>query len=484
MKQQITKLLYLSIAVSAVPLLASEPFNNIQGFYGERAAGLGGAFTALSDDPSGAYYNPAGLGFTHNDGISISASNFKNAKRSYLNIDTPGQTYNQTSQGYNPNFVGLVKNFDKWKFAFSIVNTYNYAYNRADQVNYPLVSPTINTTRNYTKENYSQLLVGPSIAYLLTDKLSLGATLYYLSDTKNVARTQFQQFSDLSYVMRSYVDNRQTSGIMPIIGIQYQPWQKISLGMSIRRIIVTGGNRLYNEVYVDSARRAGTSAVDFVEGTGDGFSSIENGVLTNKPKLTTAIPQTSEIRWGVAFFPTARFLASFDIIHTTGYKKRRNQDELSGSGSRITYTTTDTEIRELTRSATTNFALGMEYYLMDTFSVLAGIYTNEPNTKKVSWAQSAADLYLQTAVANQISATSGENSIVYRIPRSGTDPRNEYSRNRGISLGFSWVTSKSSLSVTYIREVGSGNSRIDPNSLSQSFEYSAHSVYVMVSSRN
>ncbi len=476
--------LSLLIVFSVSSLIASEPFNNIQGFYGERAAGLGGAFTALSDDPSGAYYNPAGLGFTHNDGISISASNFKNTKRSYINIDTPGQTYNQTSQGYNPNFVGLVKNFDKWKFAFSIVNTYNYAYNRADQVNYPLVSPTINTTRNYTKENYSQLLVGPSFAYLLSDKLSLGATLYYIHDTKNVSRTQFQQFSDLTYVMRSYVDNRQTSGLMPIIGIQYQPIPKLSLGMSVRRIFVTGGNRLYNEVYVDSSRRPGTSAVDFIEGTGDGFSSIENGVLTNKPKLTTAIPQTSEIRWGVAFFPTSRFLAAFDIIHTTGYKMKRNQDEFSRSGNRLTYTTTDSEVRELTRSATTNFALGMEYYIMDTFSILGGIYTNEPNTKKISWTESATDLYLQTAFANQLSRTIGDNSIAYRLPRSGTDPRNEYSRNRGISLGFSWVTSKSSLSVTYIREIGSGNSRIDPNSLSQSFEYSAHSIYVMVSSRN
>jgi long-chain fatty acid transport protein len=470
--------------LSTTSLLASEPFNNIQGFYGERAAGLGGAFTALSDDPSGAYYNPAGLGFTHNDGISISASNFKNVKRSYINIDTPGQTYNQTSQGYNPNFVGLVKNFDKWKFAFSIVNTYNYAYNRADQVNYPLVSPSINTTRNYVKENYSQLLVGPSLAYLLTDKLSLGATLYYLSDTKNVARTQFQQFSDLSYVMRSYVDNRQTSGLMPIIGIQYQPWQKVSLGMSVRRIFVTGGSRLYNEVYVDSSRRAGSSAVDFIEGTGNGYSSIENGVITQKPKLTTGIPQTTEIRWGAAFFPTARFLASFDIIYSSGYKTRRNQDEFSRNGNRLVYSTTDTEVRELTRSSTMNLAAGVEYYLMDTFSILGGIYTNEPNTKPISWTQSAVDLYLQNTFANQISATSGNNSIVYNYARSGTDPRNEYSRNRGLSLGFSWVTSKSSVSVTYIRETGHGNSRIDPNSLSQSFEYSAHSVYIMVSSRN
>ncbi|MCZ8154498.1 MAG: transporter, Ompp1/FadL/TodX family protein [Leptospira sp.] len=480
LKQIIGSLLFASLS----SLNASEPFNNIQGFYGERAAGLGGAFTALSDDPSGAYYNPAGLGFTYNDGISISASNFKNVKRSYLNIDTPGQTYNQTHQGFDPNFIGLLKNFDKWKFAFSIVNTYNFAYNRADQVNFPLVSPTINTTRNYTKERYNQLLVGPSIAYLVTNKLSLGATLYYMSDTKEVSRSQFQQFSDLSYVMRSYVDNRQTSGLMPILGIQYQPFQKVSLGMSIRRIFVTGGNRLYNEVYVDSKRAPGTSAVDFIEGSSSAFSAVEAGALVQKPKLTSSIPQTTEIRWGAAFFPTSRFLTSFDVIYTSGYKVKQSQDEFSRRGTRNTFTMTDSELRELTRTSTTNFAFGMEYYLMDTFAILAGVYTNEPNTKPISWTQSAVDLYLQNTFANQIQATSGDNTFVYKVARSGTDPRNEYSRNRGLSLGFSWATSKSSVSVTFIREVGQGNSRIDPNSLSQSFEYSAHSLYIMVSSRN
>lgn len=462
----------------------SEPFHNIHGFYGERAAGLAGAFTAIADDPSGAYYNPAGLGFTYNDRISISASNFKDTKRKYINIDTPGQTYNQTHQGFDPNFIGLLKNFDRWKFAFSIVNTYNYAYNRADQVNFPLVSPSINTTRNFTKERYNQLLVGPSIAYLLTDKLSIGATLYYLNDTKDVSRTQFQQFSDLSYVMRTFVDNRRTSGLMPVIGIQYQPIDKVSLGASFRHIQVMGGSRLYNEVYLDSTRRPGSTAVDFIEGTGAASSAIEAGVLTQRPALNTRIPETSELRVGVAYFPTSRFLASFDIIRTSGYRAKQNQNEVSSLGSRVTYTIADSEVRELTRVATTNFATGMEYYIADTFSVLAGFYTNEPNTKPISWTESAVDLFLQNQFGNQIQASSGDATVRYRLPRSGTDPRNEYSRNRGISLGFSWVTSKSSVSVTYIREVGTGNSRIDANSLSQRFEYEANSIYIMVSSKN
>src|SRR5215475_15687393 len=39
---------------------------------GGRAAGMGGAFTALADDGSGAYYNPGGLAFVHASSLSFS----------------------------------------------------------------------------------------------------------------------------------------------------------------------------------------------------------------------------------------------------------------------------------------------------------------------------------------------------------------------------------------------------------------------------
>jgi hypothetical protein len=466
------------------PIFASEPYNNIYGFYGERSAGLSGAFTAISDDPSGAYYNPAGLAFAHQDGFSISASNYKTADRKYKNIDTPGQVYTQSHQGLDPNFVGILKSFDTWKFGFSIVNTYNLTYDRTDQVNYPLVSPTINQTRNYLKQNDSQILVGPSASFLITDKLAFGTTLYYLQDVKKSSRTQFQQFTNNTYVMRSFIDNRQTSGLLPIIGLQYQAMDKLSFGLSLRRIIVTGGNRLYNEVYVDSIRGSGRSSVDFIEGTQTNFTSIEGGIISQKPKLIGSIPETTELRFGTAYFPSSKLLASFDIIYTSGFKSFREQNEIQSQGARWNYIVNDKEIRELTRISTLNFAFGTEYYLADTFAISAGFYTNNANTKPISWTESAIDLGLQNYNSNQLKATSGNGSITYQIPRSGTNPRNEYSNNRGISLGISWVTSKSSISLTYIKEIGKGNSRIDPNSLSQAFEYNAQTLYVMVSSRN
>lgn len=465
-------------------ITSSEPFHNISGFYGERAAGLAGAYSAISDDPSGAFYNPAGLGFAYQDSFSISASNFKESDRKYKNIDTPGQVYSQSHSNFDPNFVGILKSYENWKFGFSIVNTYNLNYDRTDQVNFPLISPSIDQTRNYTKENLSQLLIGPSAAFLLTDRLSLGFTLYYMRDTKKSFRSQFQQFADSSYVTKTFVDNRQTTGLLPIVGLQYQASDKISIGASLRRILVTGGNRLYNEVYTDSLRATSSNPVDFVEGTGSEFSSIEAGVVKLRPRLVTSIPEITELRGGIAFFPTNKFLASFEMMYTSGFKSFRSQDELSLTQASVNYTIHDKEIRELTRISTINYAAGFEYFLADSFSISSGLFTNEPNVKPVSWLESSIDLAIQNQTGNQLKSTSGGASVTYQNPRSGTDPRNEYSRNRGISLGMSWVNAKSSISLTYIRELGKGNSRIDPNSLSQSFEYSSHTFYVMVSSRN
>lgn len=50
---------------------------------GDRATGLGGAFTALSDDSSGVYYNPAGLAEAPSSSISLFGSVFGYASQSY-----------------------------------------------------------------------------------------------------------------------------------------------------------------------------------------------------------------------------------------------------------------------------------------------------------------------------------------------------------------------------------------------------------------
>ena len=61
------------IVVLTSPLLAQQ--GNYQNYpLGARAAGLGGAFTAVADDSTSAWYNPGGLAFLNSTSVSLSAT--------------------------------------------------------------------------------------------------------------------------------------------------------------------------------------------------------------------------------------------------------------------------------------------------------------------------------------------------------------------------------------------------------------------------
>lgn len=64
-----------AIAALAAPA-AAQPTNYDGQLIGERAAGMGGAFTAVADDGSAFFYNPAGLARVRRSGISLAANTY------------------------------------------------------------------------------------------------------------------------------------------------------------------------------------------------------------------------------------------------------------------------------------------------------------------------------------------------------------------------------------------------------------------------
>ncbi|MEM7182413.1 MAG: transporter, Ompp1/FadL/TodX family protein [Spirochaetota bacterium] len=482
---QINKLLTIVLFILPCTLFP-DSYHNINGFYGERAAGLGGAYTAISDDPSGAFYNPAGIGFAYDNSISISASNYRIIEKDYLNVDSPGEAYGQISRNFLPNFIGVITSYDEMKVGFSIVNTINENFTRNDQITIPVYSPTINNYKIYNVETYNQVLFGPSIGYALSEKFSVGGTLYFFEDNNQLTITQLQQFNDSSYVMVADVDNRRTVGVIPILGIQYMPTEKLSLGLSLRQTIVTGRNRLLSQVYADSLVASRTNNIRFSEGTDSFYGSVdENNNIIKRPNPTGEVPQVAEIRAGFAYFANKRFMTSFDIIHTSGYRKSKQQIESmigGAAGAKVIWY--DPEILELTQRATTNFALGIEYYLLDNLSLLLGSYTNDSNAPKIDWADTAIKDYARSIIGSEVSATANGLTLAYAIPAFQFNPRSEYVNNIGYSVGLSWASAKASISLTIGRETGYGTSKIDVNSLAQPLQYSGTSFYIVATSRN
>ncbi len=95
-------------------------YNNI--LMGERALGLGGAYTAVADDPSGNYYNPAGIAYSNGRTLSGSVNTFYRANTVYE--DALGTNdYSRESTGLLPNFFGMVQPFWKGTVGFSYAVT-------------------------------------------------------------------------------------------------------------------------------------------------------------------------------------------------------------------------------------------------------------------------------------------------------------------------------------------------------------------------
>ncbi len=468
----------------SVTTLDADAFHNINGFFGEKAAGLGGAYTAISDDPSGAYYNPAGLTFAYDNSISLSASNITRTNKNYENVIGPGQGYSRNSQNYIPNFFGIVKEYGKYKIGFSIVNTLNETFDRTDQVVNPIYYPSVRSLRSFNIESYNQVQTGVSIARPITEKLSIGATLYYTHDTANLTNTALVQFANKGFNSITGNDNRKTVGFYPIIGLMYMPNNKVSLGLSLRHQFVTGGNRLTNGFALSS--NTNSDSIVFAEGTDKaGGGSIGNSIYKTGA-LNGRIPETTEIRTGIAFFPTKKFMAAFDTIYTSGFKRNSNQNEIYFFGGRNNeLVLKDSDIQELRRYATMNFALGIEYYLTDNFSMRAGTFTNNASSKNISWIRTAVEAANRDAGSDRETLAQTQNGIIsYQLSSLRTPVRNEYVNLIGYSLGFSWSTSRASIGLTIVKESGKGGSQLDSTRPSQQMSYDSTAIYVIVSSKN
>lgn len=83
-------LVMISLVLGLVSICHGREISKQNYLIGEQAAGMGGAFTAMSSDPACSYYNPAGLAGLKKPGLSVSASVYQGHWEEYedlLNVD-------------------------------------------------------------------------------------------------------------------------------------------------------------------------------------------------------------------------------------------------------------------------------------------------------------------------------------------------------------------------------------------------------------
>lgn len=343
-------LVLLLITFSCLTLAFADDYHYNNTLIGDRAAGMAGAYIAVSDDPSGMYYNPAGLAYSTGRNLSVSVNAYYNLQKKYEGV-IGGNGWTRTSSSLLPNFFGISQPIGKIKIGFSYAVP-DSALEDQDQTFYNLPS----TLTGYTVPQYvinfnnedNTYNIGPSIAIDLGKKAAIGLTLYghirhsqwifnenvFLKDSSNNISTNWtNQYFEAS-----------EEGIKPVLGIIFSPVDKFSIGL------------VGSKTFLFSQETTFQQTVKAYNKT-----DIDRTVVTSNDKKKYPY----QLGIGAAYFPTKALLISADLNYFSPVKY---EDVILGHQD---------------RRYVLNGTVGIEYYFTPKYAMRLGAYTNMANTKKM-----------------------------------------------------------------------------------------------------
>jgi len=189
MTRQVLALLALYIA----PLsLYANPNHNINQVVGDRALGMAGAYAAISDDPAGMYYNPAGIAYSRSANISANVNTVQSLNITYQDALAEEFDYNRNSFQVLPNFFGVVQPLGGWMVGFSssIVDSAQENQDQSFLAFDHIESLILNISNLDTVYN-----VGPTVAKKLNDDLSIGLSLHFHYRRAEFVNNQFVKYN-------------------------------------------------------------------------------------------------------------------------------------------------------------------------------------------------------------------------------------------------------------------------------------------------
>jgi long-chain fatty acid transport protein len=306
---------------------------------GERAMGLGGAFSAISDDASGVIYNPAGLGFALSSDISGSANAIYSKKTVYKKTIADDDFTEESSGTLSPFFGGLQKldsTMQGLAVAFAMYSLDSELKDQDDIIENIGSLQRFHRTSNIRSNSTGY---GVAAAKRMSGNFSLGVALSWIVIDELVQEYQDVQYTTGGFLAQNIRTHLKASGLDSAIGAQYAVGT-LSFGLTMRlRNIVSEHYEVGGDVSTNIA---------------SGNTPGETVRANTNDKIKEPLGELpTEVRAGVAWFPSAIFLWSFDVIHNTAAEGDNFQ-----------------------REAVTNFATGTEYYITPSIPVRAGIFTN------------------------------------------------------------------------------------------------------------
>ncbi len=320
---------------------------------GERASGIGGAYTALANSAEGGFYNPAGLAFIDRGTLSVSGNlyNFTRGKRKGA-ITFAGSTQDLPQDAFSsvPQIASFAQKLrlpwedetEQPQNAVALNVVVMELTDLTGRINFDNTSGQATAKRSIDDQT---LLVGPSFARRLNDHLSFGLSMAYVMRTQE--GTGFILEDSTANFTQAFLNRESTVGnLVWLLGARYSPTPNLWLGLT----------------YMPPSLRLHSSGLNFlsvglVDHATNQLSTTGQDDQNLKPK--DEIPQRVTV--GIAYENPGHWTVSGDVlIHmpNTFY----SQD-------------TATVIR-IRQEPVINFSVGGEYFFTKVFVVRAGVFSN------------------------------------------------------------------------------------------------------------
>ncbi len=339
-----------TLVLSSIGISTADEFHYNNILIGDRASGLGGAYTAIADDASGLYYNPAGIVFTRDLQLSASANAMHNTRLVYKDV-LRGGDWKRESSNLVPNYFGITDKIGDGYFGFSYAVT-DFEVEDQDSrfttiPGVPLYIININNNEKVTK-------LGPSYAVALSDRLNFGVTLYLHNRDVELINNQWIRLANNTFEWSNTYFEASETGLEPVFGFLWSPSDEWSFGLSIRKTFISSSRSRSQATCSSDVNNPLVQPGQCIPVVG---SPIDPTITRSSDKRDLPL----NVRLGIAYFPTPRLLYSADISY-------------------FEETSSDTYNAE----EVINLALGVEYYFSASWAMRAGYYSDNANTPSVS----------------------------------------------------------------------------------------------------
>ena len=304
---------------------------------GERASGMGGAFVALSDDPSGAYYNPAGIAHIDRPTMSVSANIYGVVRSVEKDAYGAGKDFIYEDVNTIPTTFGYVIKMDDGSVvAFNILAPDTLSYSDTFSTNSFKGEKDINYIIERSRSETS-LWVGGAYSRKFGASASLGVGVFAIHKS---VEDFFDAGIDVGsgYFQFAKSSKYKNTSILVQIGALHKVSETFRLGVCLRGPSIDLG--------------------------GDGYIYDRNasaGVQLFDDKAKTQSGQPMKVTIGAAYSPPGRITIAADASYVAAGSHRIFKD----------YPAT-----KITKESVFNVNVGGEYYFRDHYPVRVGFFTN------------------------------------------------------------------------------------------------------------